>query len=368
MDDERLRPLRVVVEALAADFGGIRTYVENLLQTWQQTYPQDRLLVVRRPGSDLDTGDHARRELRVPAPATVGRPLAQTARTNAIVRDFRADVLLATLPSTTLIHPSIPVAVVVHDLRHELRPDQFSRGRRVLRRLSYGRAYAVATGFIAVSQNTLDDLHRLHPSIRGKPSVVVHHGGDHVGSWPAATRLGPAVAFAHHTNKNPDLVVEGWAEAQRLGVGLPPLLVLGVSPHLRGSLARLIDQHELDGQVTLAPYLSEEDFRRTMAEAAVVVLPSDLEGFGLPVIEGMALGKPVVIGPDPGAVEVAGGHATVMEGWTAAALAEAVERAAASPPEAIEAARTWAQTFTWERAVRETRSALGELLAPGGLD
>ncbi|WP_155756265.1 glycosyltransferase, partial [Streptobacillus moniliformis] len=90
-----------------------------------------------------------------------------------------------------------------------------------------------------------------------------------------------------------------------------------------------IDAHDLSKEVALAPYLSEDSFHRAMAEAAVVVLPSDLEGFGLPVLEGMALGKPVVIGPDPGAVEVAGGHAAMMEGWTADALADSVVTAVA---------------------------------------
>ena len=66
-----------------------------------------------------------------------------------------------------------------------------------------------------------------------------------------------------------------------------------------------------------------------LAEADLVVFPSDFEGFGLPVVEGMLLGKPVVLGPEPATNEVAGGHAAVAADWTPAALADGVRRARA---------------------------------------
>ena len=53
-----------------------------------------------------------------------------------------------------------------------------------------------------------------------------------------------------------------------------------------------------------------------LADAELVVFPSDFEGFGLPVVEGMLLGKPVVLGPEPATNEVAGGHAAVAADWT----------------------------------------------------
>jgi hypothetical protein len=106
-------------------------------------------------------------------------------------------------PTTTVRRVSAPLAVVILDLRHELRSEQFSRGRRLLRRVSYGRTYAMADAFISISQRSLDDLHRLHPETAAVPSRAVHLGGDHVLAWPPGSRSGPAVGFAHHSNKNP---------------------------------------------------------------------------------------------------------------------------------------------------------------------
>ena len=88
---------------------------------------------------------------------------------------------------------------------------------------------------------------------------------------------------------------------------------------------------------------------------------SDFEGFGLPIVEGMALGKPVIIGPDPGCLEVAGAHAEIIESWTADALADAVLRARQRTAEQTTAAAEWAGTFTWRTTVARTRAALLEL-------
>jgi glycosyltransferase involved in cell wall biosynthesis len=279
------------------------------------------------------------------------------------VRDERIDVVLATLPSTGMRHPGAPLAVVVHDLRHELRPAQFSRGRRLLRRVSYDRAYALADLIVSVSQRTLDDLHRLHPATAATPSVVVHHGADHVLTWGGAAGTGPAVAFAHHTNKNPDLVIAGWADATSRGEPMPRLTLLGAGSD-RERLAALAADRGVGHLVEPVPYLPDQELRGVFGNAAMVVLPSDLEGFGLPIVEGMLLGIPVVIGPDPAALEVAGGHAAVMDGWTPRALADAVAEAGRFDADRLVAARAHAAAFTWRRSAEQTRSALASISRP----
>ncbi|QIX25485.1 glycosyltransferase family 4 protein [Nocardioides sp. JQ2195] len=352
--------MRLVVDALAADFGGIRTYVENLLAAWDE--PGDELLVMVHEGSDLATGHHARCEVRIPRPGPVGRPLRQSVVTKRLVADFGADAVLATMPSTSLVRVGVPLAVVVHDLRHELRPEQFSRSRRLLRKVAYGRAYDLADVIIAVSQRSLDDLQRLHPHLRTTPSTVVHHGADHVLSWPEAVpspapRSGPAITFAHHTNKNPHLVLDAWAHGVSQGLDLPSLQVLGTGDQ-RNALNSRVSELGLTGLVTLAPYLPEAEFRQAMARASMIVFPSDFEGFGLPIVEGMLLGIPVVIGPEPASLEVAGGHAAVMSSFSAPGLAEAVARASRFDEERLTQAREHAARFTWRRSVAQTRAAL----------
>lgn len=355
-------PLRLVVDASAAGSGGLRTYVDHLLAAWAQTFPRDRLTVVVPAGSDVATDPHTRHEFPVRRPAALQRPPAVTRAVRAAVAG--ADAVLATLPATTLRHPGVPLVVAAHDLRHELRPEQFTRQQRLLRRLSYDPAYRRADRLLAISERTRQDLITRHPRLDPARITVVHHGADHALAWRASAS-GPEhgqveqvgqvdVAFAHHTNKNPDLVIEAWALLRDRGVRRR-LRVLGVSPTLRDLLADRIEQHRLGELVELAPYLSEEEFVATLAYAGIVVFPTDFEGFGLPVLEGMLVGADVVIGPEPACREVAGGHAVEADAFTAAAIADAVQLAAARTDEQRRAAEAWASRFTWAETVRRTR-------------
>lgn len=353
--------MRIVVDAMCAEFGGIRTYVEQLLGRWHALHPDDEVHVALRAGSTLPTPGLVRHELPVRRPDVLGRPWAQATAMHALVRTQAPDVVLATAPTTNPRRMPAPLAVVILDLRAEILPDQFSRGRRLLRWASYGRSYRLAAGFLAISQRSLDDLHRLHPGTAAVPGVVAHLGADHVLDWPEPTRTGPAVAFAHHTNKNPALLLDGWAELFRRGHE-HPLRLLGVSGALRPALADQIEQLGLGHLVELAPFLDDDEFHRVFTDARLVAFPSSFEGFGLPIVEAMLLRKPVLVGPDPGSLEVAGGHAAVMADWTPDAVADAVEDALGRDDAQLDEAFGWAGRFTWEHTVRTTRDALADLV------
>lgn len=346
---------------MCAEFGGIRTYVDHLLGHWSAVHPEDELHVIVPVGSTLESAGHVRHELRVHRPGTLGRPLAQSLALRQLVRQVDADVVLATVPSTTVRRLGVPLAVVVLDLRHELRPEQFTRSRRILRRISYGRTYSLADGFLAISQRSLDDLRTLHPSTIDVPSIVTYLGADHVLTWPRSEEMGPCVAFAHHTNKNPDLILDAWAEMVRRGDEVPPLLMLGVSGSSRARLDTMIQQRSLGGLVVLAPFLPDDEFRLALTAASTIVFPSDFEGFGLPVVEGMTLDIPVVIGPEKATEEVARGHAVVMSEWTPQALADAMATVPRLSGEQRAAAHAWGRTFTWARTVGQTRELLESL-------
>lgn len=352
--------MRVLVDAMSASHGGIATYVDNLLTTWPGLYPEDELhvLTARDAARELPSAVRVH-ELAVPRPTVVGRPVAQTRHLPALVRQTGAHAVLATLPSTTLRHPGVPLVVVVHDLRHELRPEQFSRARRALRAVSYGRAYAMADAFVSVSQRTLDDLHAQRPRTRSAPATVVHHGTDHALEWPPPAAPGDyAVAHGHHSNKNVELVIDAWALLAMNGTAAPRLRILGLPAERRAVLAATLRERGLDRLVELSPFLPEAQFRAVMAGARLLVFPSDFEGFGLPVLEAMLLGIPVVVGPDPGVLEIAGGHARVLSGWSPTALADAVDAALATDAAALDEAHRHAATFTWKRAVAQTRAAV----------
>ena len=139
------------------------------------------------------------------------------------------------------------------------------------------------------------------------------------------------------------------------------MMIIGVRANLRAELESAIERRSLGAHISLASFLPDDEFRQVLSEAEMIVFPSDFEGFGLPVVEGMTLGKPVVIGPEKATTEIAGGHAVVMTDWTAEALAAAVSTAQTMTPEELENARQWGGRFTWTSTVQETRSELRRL-------
>ncbi len=152
-------------------------------------------------------------------------------------------------------------------------------------------------------------------------------------------------------------MLDAWALLRGQGDVLP-LVVVGLPADARDATAAAVRRRGLDEVVTLQPWLSTEDFQRTFTSASLVVFPSDFEGFGLPALEAMRLGIPVVVTPDAALLEVTGGHATVMDGWDAAALAAAVPVARAQSDEELSAGVEHAAGFTWERTASVVRSTL----------
>jgi len=169
-----------------------------------------------------------------------------------------------------------------------------------------------------------------------------------------------AVAFGHYANKNVQLVVEAWSVLKNRGMDFP-LVIVGLGDDNRRSVLERIRNLGLENSVTASPWLPPQAFRRSLVSARVVVFPSDFEGFGLPVIESMLVGVPVVISRDPALLEVAGGFATIAEGAGPDALATAVSKAVSLSPEALDAAKCHAASFTWKRSAQAVRNALHEV-------
>jgi len=108
--------------------------------------------------------------------------------------------------------------------------------------------------------------------------------------------------------------------------------------------------------VHLTGWLDDHDLRRLVAGSRALVLPSVDEGFGLPVLEALAAGRPVVVSDIPVLHEVAGPHAIAAAPGDPDALADALARAANAPDDDAARARrrTWARRLTWAACADRT--------------
>jgi alpha-1,3-rhamnosyl/mannosyltransferase len=115
-----------------------------------------------------------------------------------------------------------------------------------------------------------------------------------------------------------------------------------------------------DAGARLEGYVSRERLAELYRGAACLVQASRHEGFGLPVVEAMASGTPVVTVPDPALVEVAGDAAVVVP---EEALDDGIRRAIADRERLRDAGLDRARAFTWEAAAEATVRVYLEALA-----
>jgi len=174
--------------------------------------------------------------------------------------------------------------------------------------------------------------------------------------------------------KNLETLVRAFARLVKQAV-IPSdvrLVLAGRHGWLTEGLDRAIASSGCPERIVLPGYVAPEDLAALLSGAQVFVLPSWFEGFGLPVLEAMACGTPVLVADTSSLPEAAGDAGRCLPphdeaAWTAA-LAQTMHDAAWRA-EASERGRAWARQFTWARTAAQTvasyRRALGESVGNG---
>jgi glycosyltransferase involved in cell wall biosynthesis len=241
-----------------------------------------------------------------------------------------------------------PAVVTVHDLSFEHDANAMGRRDRRIFKLVVPRAARGARRVIAVSERTKRDLIGAY-GIPPERIAVIPHGVDPAfGPGANGAREYLLYVGAIQARKNPLAAAEAAAT-----VGLP-LVVAG--PEREPALARELERRGVD----LRGYVVKDELARLYRGAACLVLPSRYEGFGLPVLEAMACGTPVVANPDPALREVAGDAAVYAE---PGGLVEAIRRALADRDRLVAAGLERASLFSWDETARRTLAVYREALA-----
>lgn len=255
----------------------------------------------------------------------------------------RADVVHGT--NFVLPPPARAAAVVtVHDLAFLDDPSLAEPDLPALVRNSVHRARVVCTPTAAVADAVSARL-----DVPREKLAVTPLGVD--AEWFSAApmdselraRYGlPAEYLLFVGAEGPRKGLPGLLEAH--GADLPPLVIAGPG------------EPRVDGAVIRTGYLPEDHLRRLVAGAIALVLPSRDEGFGLPALEALACGTPVICSDIPALREVTAGHATRFPYGDPAALSEALHRALTDPPDP-KSGVAHAKTFTWQSCAEATLAA-----------
>jgi glycosyltransferase involved in cell wall biosynthesis len=282
--------------------------------------------------------------IAIAAGPSVRRALAERRLLPAVLRELGATVFdHGFLPLPPL---PVPSTLIVHDLRAVLGLARWPRpfARAVLRR-SCARAAAVITP----SAWTAARLGELCPGLQ---PVVIHNGVELPTDAALAAPEGvPPTGYLLHVGhlearKNLGIVIQALAALP--ATGRPELWLAGADAGAGRALQRQATA-TLVAVRRLGP-VDDAMLARLYAHARTVVMPSRHEGFGLPALEAMAHGRPVLIAAGSALTEVTGDLAAALPADDAAAWARAI----AAPPADDAAARTArvarAATFDWPHA------------------
>lgn len=230
-------------------------------------------------------------------------------------RAARVDVVHHPLPAHSARIGCAQVATL-HDLAFEARPRGYGRVWRALARRAYRSAVARSGAIVCVSESTAADA----GAILGAPArklVVARHGPGQVEG--AAARPGERVHLLYvgdaQERKNVTLLLEAYAAYRRAAAEPAELVLAGDAASLAAGAG-----------VRAVPAPSREELLWLHGCALALVHPSAHEGFGLTVLEAMALGTPVIAVRNAALQELAEGAALLVEG--ARELTAAIARVA----------------------------------------
>lgn len=270
---------------------------------------------------------------------------------------------------------SKPLVATVHDLAFVTHPDTFpERGRifheRMLSRLNE------CDRVIVPSKATADVLARVqpHPNVEVVPMGVDLEplDGTRIAQLLGEMNVGPRFVLWLGTvepRKNPEGVIRGFASALRQRNGDDIKLVLAGPPGWwQDDLAEFVEKNGLTDRLVRVPAPNHAQKVALFSAAQVFLYPSLAEGFGLPILEAMACGTPVVTSNRSSMPEVAGSAALLVDPTSDEAIGGAIARILDDDQTAADLRRLGferARKFTWKRTAELTAAVYAGVLGEG---
>jgi glycosyltransferase involved in cell wall biosynthesis len=369
---ESFRVALVAEQLLQEVPGGIGTYVRAMIRRLPQEGVQlEPVTAFHRAATLAQAGLPHARALSMP------RQLMYRRWTNGHGPSIGGDAALIHAPSLAIPpHDGRPLVVTVHDILFHDNPEWFTDGGVEFHEAMLGRI-GEADLVIAPSKTTADALGAL-------PNAPTH-----VRVIPQGTDLEPPPPEERERllaqlniekpyvlwmgtlepRKNPEGVVRGFVNA--VSSGFPgsdelKLYLVGPPGWWSGDVRELIKESGLEDRVRRIDQQSVPVRAALYAEAAAFIYPCFAEGFGLPVLEAMACGAPVVTSNRSSMPEVAGSAAVLCDPSDHASIGNALAKVLRDPDLAEDLRRLGsrrAKEFTWARTARETVASYREVLA-----
>jgi glycosyltransferase involved in cell wall biosynthesis len=367
--------VRIGIDARKLHDFGIGTYIRNLLRHLARLDRETEYVLLCRPED-------------VPALAPLGenfRPVPETAANYSLTEQLRIPLALKR-HGVTLFHSphyvlprlvSCRSVVTIHDCIHLVFP-QYLPNRLALSyaRASMGTAAKRATRILTVSESSKRDIVRYVDADPARIDVIYNAYDERFGVEPREEDVvrvreryqlnDEFVFYAGNVkpHKNLERLIDAFHLVRQRGLDRLKLVLIGDEISKYASLRRAVHHYQLHKYVRFLGYLPEETLAVMYRLAGVFVFPSLYEGFGLPPLEAMASGTPVVTSNVSSLPEVAGDAAVLVDPYDPEAIAGGIYRVL-TDEHLRRSLRTRglarAHQFSWEASARRVREIYGEV-------
>jgi glycosyltransferase involved in cell wall biosynthesis len=357
---------------------GIDLYYDKMIYWLPRLAPQINFTVVSFGEPDLPLPNAA------PNIRHIG---LLTSRRSLYLRAFLPlnNPLSGLLSSIDFVHTMMPLPLqsdkrlltTIFDLTPLLMPEIYPWHSRLIFQRSVRRLIAQGSRFTTISKHTADDLSRLF-SIDSSLIYPVHLGVDdefHVPDDPARCQQVrekyhlPERYFFYvgsmHKRKNLPTALESYAIFKRADTTDTRLVIAGRMELGGERLLKEIAARGLADDVVLPGYVDADDLPFAIAGAVALLYPSLYEGFGLPVIEAMMCGTPVIAARTGSIPEIAGEYALLCEALDAHCFAQMMSRINTNDgfrAHTVAQAHGWAAQFTWRSTATQVLQLYKTLL------
>ena len=364
---------RIALNALFVEpgvVGGTETYTRSLVRALGDAAPERRYtLYLAREAAATPWDVAANVEIRA-TPATARSRVRRLGTELAwLERRARRDGagVLHSMGTTSPLWGRLPRVVTVHDLIYEAYPDVFPKARLMALRALVPRMLRRADRVITISEASARDIAERYDVPR--PKIVVIHLGP--GRAPLALEddeidrhvrdagvREPYVLSVATTQRHKNLaaLIEAFAQARRAEPDLT-LALVGAAGRADATLRAAIVRAGLADAVALCGRVDDATLDALYARAQLFVYPSLYEGFGLPLLEAMERGVPVLSSDATSLPEVGGEACEFVDARRPEAIAQAIVDLAGDGERRgrlVDAGRMRAAQFTWRRAAEET--------------
>ena len=261
-----------------------------------------------------------------------------------------------------------PYVVTIHDMTLSMLPHYHPWRKQLLIRPLIPLVARRAARVITVSQSARNDIVRLLHIPAERVSVIPEAAAAYF--RPASAEEQARVRAAYglrrpfifsigtlEPRKNLVRLIRAWGKLRQQGAIEHQLVIAGGHGWQYGPIYAEAQRLDCADDVIFTGYLPASDLPGLYSAADVFAFPSLYEGFGLPVVEAMACGTPVLISTTPALVEVAGDAAVQVEAHSVASISEGLERILSDAPlreQLRQAGLARAASYSWERTARST--------------